>query len=526
MSAREDVDHYDWQRWIQDRHEQAIKRKLWHVGDRVVVAVSGGPDSMLLMHMLAQMEISVSNERLHLVIAHVHHGFRQEESDEEALLVAEQAALLGLPFEMTRVDAPGHAQRYGMNAQAAARELRYAFLREVAVKHKAALVALAHHADDQAETVLMRFLRGTGTAGLSGMVWKRSEAGINYIRPLLDMRKHDIVQRCASRGIIYANDSSNSKRSYLRNRLRLDVLPMLEQENPRLVESLGQMAEMMQGDHDWLESETRLFFESHVKAWNDGNNMDIDPCISKLTRDDELISYYAATYRGGCLLDRNLFLKVHVALQRRLIKLILNYLLREAEQVNYDAVERLRLMAIQEDPTTLKADVGGGVHFHREYNRLIWLLDPETVHPDLSESRQRKLWIERTATEGILQLPTHTGTITWTIASHKTDSNHTYSLKNSSEAAFDADKLQWPIKIRTRMPGDRMRVQGLNGSKKVQDMFVDMKVPPTLRDSLPVITDGQENIIWIPGVRRSDMALVQPATRSILHIGFASSLRK
>ncbi|WP_051286753.1 tRNA lysidine(34) synthetase TilS [Paenibacillus taiwanensis] len=526
MSAREEADHYGWQRWIQDRHEQAMKRKLWHAGDRIVVAVSGGPDSMLLMHMLANMNSSDSLAGLQVVVAHVHHGFRQEESDDEALLVAKQAALLGLPFEMTRVDAPSHAQRYGMNAQAAARELRYAFLREVARKYGAARVALAHHADDQAETVLMRFLRGTGTAGLSGMAWKRSEEGVSYIRPLLDMRKQDIVQRCASRGIIYANDSSNNKRSYLRNRLRLDVLPILEQENPRLVESLGQMAEMMQGDQDWLESETRFFFESHVKAWKGSQSVSVETCLPELTKQDELISYYAATYRGGCLLDRNLFLKVHVALQRRLIKLILNYLLREAEQVNYDTVERLRLMAVQEDPTTLKADVGGGVHFHKEYNRLIWLLDSETVHPDLSESQQRALWIERTTAEGTLQLPTHAGTISWTIASYKTGSNHTYALKNSSEAAFDADKLQWPIKIRTRMPGDRMRVQGLNGSKKVQDMFVDMKVPPTLRDSLPVITDGQGSIIWIPEVRRSDMALVQPATRSILHIGFASSLRK
>ncbi|WP_195576859.1 tRNA lysidine(34) synthetase TilS [Paenibacillus sp. 1001270B_150601_E10] len=495
---------YAWEQWVLDVKRQTGCHQLITDDSPIVIAVSGGPDSMLLMHWLSSLK-QLTDSPSSLVVAHVHHGFRMEESKQEAALVQQAAERLGLPFEMIQVDSPGYAEEQRMNAQAAARKLRYSFLKDIAKKYNSHTIALAHHADDQAETVLMHMLRGAGSSGLRGISWLREEEGIRYIRPFLQLRKQELVAWCHTHGIPYATDSSNEKRGYLRNRIRLDIMPIMEQENPRLTEALGQLAEMMGAEDDWLQEETEVLFAKHVHAFGIKGMTPSTERSANLT----LLKTFTSQYQAGFLIGRDLFLSVHVALQRRLIKLILNYLFLEAGQADFSTIERLRLK-IQDNKTTWREVVGNDVIAVREYDHVAWLLkeregaEPASVHFEIERG------------SGEMFYSSYPSKIIWNeVAMNQADS---VMMTGHLDAVFDADAIQWPMRIRTREHGDRMRVQGLNGSKKVQDMFVDAKIPPSLRDIMPILVDASGQIVWLPGVRRSDIALIGPATRSVVHI--------
>ncbi|WP_108995001.1 tRNA lysidine(34) synthetase TilS, partial [Paenibacillus agaridevorans] len=202
--------------------KEAAERGLWQDGDTIIVAVSGGPDSMALLHMLHMLAVP---KRLRTIAAHVNHGFRGEESAAELELVKRYAEKLGVPCETTTLALTTYIEENALNLQAAAREKRYAFLHEVAKRYGASRVALAHHGDDQAETVLMRVIRGAGLSGLSGIPAKRSENNVELIRPLLRMNKSDLLAYCEEGDIPYSTDSSNLERHYFRNTVRLDILP-------------------------------------------------------------------------------------------------------------------------------------------------------------------------------------------------------------------------------------------------------------------------------------------------------------
>lgn len=500
---------YAWRQWTEKLRDTVERHRLWNDGDRIVIAVSGGPDSMLLLHAIAALTGHRPGSG-QIIIAHVHHGFRPQESDEEARFVEREAERLGIRVAMKRVDAPGWAAEHKMNAQAAARQLRYDFLKEVAAREQAPIIALAHHADDQAETVLMRLLRGTGSTGLSGMAWKREADGFSFVRPLLGVRKAELLEWCRLRGIAYVTDSSNAKTDYLRNRVRLDVMPQLEQENPGLVASLCRTADVLREENDWIEEQARQLFQCVVKTVKDGEDVPME-----------------SSPPDGVVLDRRALLQAHVALQRRLIKLILNYLTREAEQADFDTVEALRNAAIREQPSTWKTDAVPGVEFRREYDRLLWLRQPigqAKNGPDMLD-----LTIDRTYESGCLPIPSNGSTLHWVIkcdsgssitqeAAHQAASGRRRVPSGQAEALFDAEQLCWPLRVRYRRDGDRMRILGLNGSKKVQDMFVDAKIAPSLRGTVPIVTDANGQILWVPGVRRSDAALVGPSTDRVLRL--------
>ena len=294
--------------WLSELTELAREEKLWSQGDTLVVAVSGGPDSMALLHLLHRLS---APERLKLVAAHVDHGFRGEESAREAETVRQYAAMLGVPCESTFIDMPAYIEESRMNGQAASREKRYAYLHGVARTYGASRIALAHHADDQAETVLMRIVRGTGLGGLAGIPISRSEKNVELIRPLLRKYKADILRYCDLWAVPYSFDSSNGHKHYFRNVVRLDILPYLSAHNPQFPQSLVRLAELAAAEDDWLAQETKAVYERHVLP-----------------------------HREGCQLNRKALLGLHVALQRRLIKLILSYIGLETETTSFESVEQ------------------------------------------------------------------------------------------------------------------------------------------------------------------------------------------
>lgn len=458
--------------------------RLISAGDTVVCAVSGGPDSMALLHVLHRLSGEFG---FALVAAHVHHGFRMAESDAEAETVRAFAASLGVPFRMARVDAPGHAMRHGMNAQAAARQLRYRFLHETAEACGAKVIALAHHLDDQAETVLMNLLSGASLTGLAGMALVRSAGGAKHIRPFLRIRKQDIVDYVAERGIPHHTDSSNLSRDYLRNRLRLDVMPLLLKEQPKLPEALGRLADIA-GEED-------RFLDGLAEG--------------ALKRTARMESGRVEARRGA-------FLAESVALQRRMIKLILNYLAGNPRFSDYSRIESIRTAIERGSPPSLSMDAGSGIRFVRRYDRLVWEKGPGgdeaspaayayTFDP-VDGGAGRALAIPGV---GVL----HAGV-------GETAQSAGAAGQPAHEVRFDADALRLPLTVRSRRDGDRLQPFGLTGSKKVKDILIDLKIDPDWRNLVPVVTDAEGTLLWIAGIRRSRHAPVNEGTKRVLMLAF------
>lgn len=460
--------------------KEAAERGLWQDGDTIIAAVSGGPDSMALLHMLHMLAVP---RRLRTIAAHVNHGFRGEESAAELELVKRYAEKLGVPCETTTLALTTYIEENALNLQAAAREKRYAFLHEVAKRYGASRVALAHHGDDQAETVLMRVIRGAGLSGLSGIPAKRSENNVELIRPLLRMNKSDLLAYCEEGDIPYSTDSSNLERHYFRNTVRLDILPYLSQFNPQLPLSLQRLAEVAGEEDDFMASQAASAFETVVRV-EDGE--------------------YAVSCRD--------LQGLHIALQRRLIKLILSYLSQDTENISWSGIERMRFAAATEAPSTWRHDAGSGVRCLREYDTMRWIKIP----PEGGGLEPGRYVYE--IREGMAYI--HAVSAGWTFRLQWLDAASSGRPRpaSRSEAIFDASELRFPLMIRNRLPGDRIHVLGLNGSKKVQDMFVDEKIPPSGRATYPLLCDSEGRLLWIPGIRRSSHALAGEGSRKLLHI--------
>ncbi|MFD0674810.1 tRNA lysidine(34) synthetase TilS [Cohnella sp. GCM10027633] len=439
----------------------------------VLAAVSGGPDSMALLHLLKTL---AEHTPMRIVVAHANHQFRGAESDAEEALVRGVARDWGLPFEAAALNVPAYIEETGMNAQTAAREKRYIFLREVASRHGCSYAMFGHHADDQAETVLMRIIRGTGPGGLAGIPHRRREEEMELIRPLVRITKGELLAYCKRNGVPYAVDSSNVDRHYFRNAVRLDVMPMLETFNPRLKASLARLAELAAADDAYMEAETLQAFRLGVTADGEG-------------------------YRVG----RRRFRGLHVALQRRLVKLILSCSEGLERQFDYRLVEDIVSVVTPELPAATRMELGGGWELVREYDEVY--IGPIRPNP------ASYCYPIDTDTDAVL-----VGETGERFAIERLQGAAKSSGDRSAEACFDEEELVYPLRIRSRTPGDVMEPHGLNGSKKVQDMFVDAKVPRYLRDRMPLLVDGEGRVLWIPGLRRSRHALIGEGTRKTLRI--------
>jgi tRNA(Ile)-lysidine synthase len=458
--------------------QRIVAEKLMNQGDVVVVAVSGGPDSVALLHVLFSLSPKFGWK---LVVAHVDHQFRGEESAAEADFVADIAARWAIPCEIGHIDVPAYIEKNSINGQAAARELRYDFLHQVAEKYGAQCIALAHHADDQAETLLMRLIRGTGPSGLTGMPERRREKKVELIRPFLRIYKSEIVQHCRDQNLAFCIDSSNKLRKYFRNQVRLDVIPQLMRYNEHLPESLNRLSEMMKAEDDYMEAETASVFGGMVTA---------DASFCRLSRLD--------------------FSRLHVALQRRLIKLILNYLSLGVERFDFVRLEAIRAAILQNQTSNLRLDILGDLSMVREYDE-IRFQKPMTLSGDyvyLVALEEGKLCIPEAGVE--LSFSVATDSANWRESTPRPSS--------AQEAYFDLDQLRLPLSVRNRAAGDRFEPLGLNGSKKVKDMLIDAKIPPSRREAIPLMVDAAGSILWIPGLRRSKHAQVHMETKRLLHV--------
>jgi tRNA(Ile)-lysidine synthase len=443
-------------------------------GDRILVAVSGGPDSVALLHVLHELR---GDFDLHLEVAHLQHGIRDEEGKEDARFVRQLAASLNLPFHLREVDLPRMKLSTGKgNLEELARRARYGFFSEVAAERDLQKIATAHTLDDQAETAFMWFLRGAGLKGLGGMAPLARTPGETgegpaLIRPFLEVSKAEILKYLEDRRLDFRVDSTNQDPALLRNWLRLDLLPKIHGRlDMQITRRLGQQAEIFRDEEDLLDRLARDCF---------------------------------AGVRTADSLDRLALLTQPRALQRRILRLWIEQArghLRGLEFVHIE--DSLRLIA-GEAPQG-RVPVPSGWELVREYDRL--KIEKQFRH------RHAVCYDYPLEIGMVLSIPE---------AGLELCSERIMVLdglpKDLMEAVFDTACLTGALSVRNFRRGDRFRPLGMEGRKKIKDLFIEKRVPLSIRARWPLLAAGDE-IVWIPGYGRSAAGRVSDATKTVLRI--------
>ncbi|MGE5591665.1 MAG: tRNA lysidine(34) synthetase TilS [Bacillota bacterium] len=474
---------------------QAILR--YHMakpGDRVVVACSGGPDSTALLHLLWLLR-SELNVELH--VAHLDHRLRGRASRADARAVADFAVSLGLPVTLGSADVAGLARRQGWSTELAARHARYAFLERVAREVEARSVALGHHQNDQAETVLMRVLRGTGVDGLGGMAPVRPLAGVPgglAIRPLLFSTRDQIEAYCRDNALPTRHDATNDNPDYFRNRLRLDILPGLRRLNPGLDRALTDLADEARADSEWLEEQAASLLQAMSVT---GGHVDSggQPVLE---------------------LDLDPLRRAPLSLQRRALRQALNRLSRSAMRAagaSYQNVESLRLLALEGEPSG-HLDLAFGVTADRRYDRLLLTRPlPNDTHGGGGRRAPIVQAPVSLAVPGSTDLPR----LGWRILAEVLPGAPPPQEMVPGDGYLDFDRLPRPLWVRNRRRGDLFRPLGSAESRRLKDFLMDERVPAPDRDRVPLVVAGDE-LAWVGGIRPADPFRVGESTRSTLHL--------
>ena len=436
-------------------------------GDKVIVAVSGGADSMALLFALFQL-CSVYN--LTLAVAHVNHQLRGEEAERDALFVEQQAIHLGLPYYQTRVDVKTLQHSSRMSLQHAAREGRYHFFHALYQTLGATRVALGHTADDQAETLLMRLLRGSGPTGLAGIPAVR----LPFIRPLIAVSRHTIHSYLQAESLPWVEDSSNTHPVYLRNRVRLDLLPKLQQYNPQIVRRLTELADMLRADSQVLEQQVDEWAMPTL-GWQGSNRAEI---------------------RCG------LFGTAPLAIQRRLLRRVIETLSSTPETVSFRHIEDLRQFILSESYGRRCVLPGQVLAERHKETVLLWNVDRTPTVPCTL----------------VLPVPGEVDISALNIRLIADIIDKPRSLSGThQEALLDLERIVCPLQVRFRQPGDRFYPLGAPGSKKLQDFFIDSRIPRAERPYVPLVVSDRK-IVWVVGYRIADPFKLRPETKRVLRL--------
>lgn len=462
-------------------------------GDRVVIGVSGGPDSLCLLHVLW---LSMDRLGIELHVAHLNHMIRGADADLDARFVADQAAERGLAHTVAARDVPAAAQRLGLAIEEAARRVRYAFLAQVACEVGAARIAVAHNADDQSETVLMHWLRGAGLAGLRGMLpavpirdlrlleGLESAGDIWLIRPLLSTRRTTIEGYCQEHELRPRFDRSNLDTTYFRNSLRHELLPLLEREyKPRFREILRRSARVIRDDYD-------LLCELRDRAWQE---------IVRQASDRAVV------------LDRSGWAALHPSLQRATLRHAVQQLRQSLRDVNFEHVEAAVQVA-REKGTGAQATLPRGVMLTVGYQTLVIADADHVPTPDFPTLAGRRTVL---AVPGQTFLPGGARVDIDIVPRSQLPAGWAEN-PNPWLAYLDADAVGTNLSLRRRQRGDRFCPLGLDGRHKlVSELMVNDKVPAWWRDLIPLLVRQDDHIMWVCGWRVDDRAKVTDRTSQV-----------
>ena len=465
--------------FVQHTHHFITEHQMIQPKETVLVGVSGGVDSLALLYALYALRHQLDCQ---LHVAHLDHGFR-EDSAADAAYVAKQADCLGVPISTDRIDVPQLMREQKLSTEVAARQARYQFYERVSERIGATKIALGHHRDDQAETVLINLLRGAGASGLKGMLPVREG---KFIRPLLAFSRKEIEDFVVQRGLEPRRDATNYQLNYLRNRIRLELIPILERTyNSNIQSTLNQTAELLRTESDYLEALAREAFQA---CW-------IESCAL-----DTIV------------LDRCLFREYHLALRRRILRLAIAEVLGELRDLYFNHFESMLNLIDGEAPNST-LHLPNGVEFRREYNRI--LIQKAT---DSYASFEYEV-----AVPGHTALPLLDAEMIATVVEQPMNCAVADKFPDGKfQAVFDLDRLQPPLTLRQRRDGDRFQPFGMQGRKKLKDLLIDAKIPRQERGRVPVLMNGDE-IIWVVGYRTSEPFKVRTETKCRLYLNYLPS---
>ena len=438
----------------------------------MVVALSGGPDSVALLHVLVSLK---SIYRLDLHAAHLEHGLRGEDALDDLRFVESLCGRLGIPLTVKRVKMAELAASSSLSLEAVARKVRYAFLDEVLTATGAGRIATGHNANDQAETVLLKLLRGSGIAGLRGI---RPAIEGRIIRPLVEAKREEILLYLNEKGQDYRTDASNSEDAFDRNRVRRLLLPLIEQEfNPRIVDSLVRTASVFSLVGSYFDNEVASVAKACCR-FEDGRITVSLPVFRAVPQIVKLFTIYS----------------------------LLRSLEGDDQVVSFDTLSAVANVADRSQSGS-RVDIGSGITAFKEYDTLV-------IGRDVAQARAYEVAL---GIPGVTAIGEAGCSFDLAVFQERPDSADLY--RSGGEAYFDFDKLALPLVARNWREGDRFVPFGLSGSKKVHDVFTDEKVPISERARTPIVCD-REDIIWVAGVRRAERARITDETRTILRIAY------
>jgi tRNA(Ile)-lysidine synthase len=444
----------------------------------LVVAVSGGQDSVCLLHILFRLQ-NVLDVKLH--VAHLDHQLRGVESEADAQYVSNLVNKLGIPATVQRRDVKAYHASQHVSLEEAAREVRYGFLAEVAGSVGADRVAVGHTTDDHIETVLMHLIRGTGTRGLRGLQpvsrWRSSDKSLTIIRPLLGVSREETAEYCRCQQLAPRIDASNLSLSPLRNRIRRQLVPLLEKYNPGVVEALLRTARIVGDDLAFLEKEG-----------------------SRLR--DEIVQRYG----NAVVLDKNKFLDLPVALQRHLLRGAIEELLGDLKDIEARHIDEI--IAALAKQAGKRLSLPGGLFFSIEYGQYLLGSDLEALAPFPTLSG-----------EFVLKVPSETVLPGWHIEASLINREQMKDNDENFTAYFDRDKTGNKFVVRCRQRGDRFQPLGMNKPKKLGEFMIDAKIPRAWRQRVPIVCSS-EQVLWVVGWRIDDRVKVTENTKKILRLKF------
>ena len=449
--------------------------------NKLVVGVSGGPDSLALLHLLAQL---VTPTRL--VVAHVNHGYR-ETAVAEAAFVQETAEKWGAVYTLRTVDVPQVAQDTGSSLEEAGRKARYNFFSEVAEAYETPYIVVGHHADDQAETVLMNLLRGTGLQGLRGMlpVTPLPETpGYFVLRPFLTASRHQIEGYCRENELTPAFDASNEDISFFRNRVRQELLPLLATYNEGIYTHLQQLAMVTAADVAVLDALTAEMWAQVV----------VDVAADVVA------------------IDRAAWRALPLALRRRVLRQALAEKRPFLQDITFQAIEQARLVA-ERNETGQRFNLPGNLFLIVDYERLIVTEDAQVVLDDLPQLL--KMEPQKLTVPGRVALAND-----WRIAAMPVEDMSLSQIRTHSDQwrVFVTVPAGQELVVRPRRRGERFQPLGMNGrSATVQDVMVNRKISANLREKWPLVACDSQ-IVWLTGHLIDERMKITEETSSILQL--------
>lgn len=449
------------------------ENKIIQQDDRILVALSGGPDSVCLLHMLYRIKDKFN---LKLGAIHINHMLRGEEADKDENYIIDLCEQMGIKHYVKRINIEYIAKETNVSLETAGRNERYKAFEEIKIKDKYNKIAVAHNANDQAETILMRIMRGTGLEGLTGIKPQR-EGGI--IRPILCLNRQEIEDYCEYNGLNPRIDASNYDRHYSRNRVRLDILPyMRDNFNKDIIDTLNRMTLLLQKDNEFIEEYSKKCYNIYCKKHN--NKLEI---------------------------LKELFEKEMESIITRVVIIAFKEISKSYQ--NFEMKHIYEIVNLASRETGKKINLTNNIICENLYGNIVLSKNDNKYYNSCVKTE-----IKLDKDNIIENIEFNNYIINFEVIENKKKEKFT---KNNLIKLFNYDKIEKEILIRYRKDGDKIIPLGMSGSKKVKDIFINSKVPREERDNTPILC-FDDKISWIVGYKTSQLFKIDSDTKMILKI--------